>query len=260
MRIISNRADDLRKAKSDYIERKNERDRLSEEGYKRFKDETQKVFDIVLNEVESTIKPIRPSVNVDVRSGLWNSIEVSISDEDDKFNEDKALAWSYRINMDNEGNINKESSSWSGLNATTETNLADLKNIVECLEAIQNIDWASVLGKELPKYDEYVPKFDDDPDSKRNFDREIKEAEIEDLIGSNTLVKTSGLDRNWRGQTYVGILKDSGSQYTVFEIPSRYIDNAIENNEIDNYRSDAFRVKKDKLLNSIIYPLDVIEY
>ena len=70
-----------------------------------------------------------------------------------------ALDWSYKIRLNIEGKIFKDSSAWTGLRATTPEEADDLLASAQFIRAIVNFDWGSLLQKindEAPRYKNIV--------------------------------------------------------------------------------------------------------
>lgn len=73
--------------------------------------------------------------------------------------EDKSLSWNFDITLDRDGNVKKETGSWSGLQATTPEQLNDLRKTVQILEVLNDMDWKTILNKAIkdtPEYKDYI--------------------------------------------------------------------------------------------------------
>ena len=127
----------------------------------------------------------------------WGEVEINF-DYEDRWNtprENKSLLWSYKIELTENGEIKKETNSWSGFQAVTSTQIDDLMNSANLLKAIVEFDWAPVLeeAKETqPKYSNYIgirdPNYD--PDYKDpGYDKLIREAEVDEAINSGKWIK-----------------------------------------------------------------------
>lgn len=211
-------------------------------------------------------------VTVRAHSYGGKGLEINIEcNEREKFDDSSALSWSYRARLDKDGQLFKETSSWSGLKACTSEQIESLKETVKALEYLNTIDWPAKLDQTLPSYRDYItesdPAYDKD---KRNFKQELKEARVEEAIGQNKLIKGvlhSG--KYYRNQVYYGILSETPSMYTVFELNLGY---HIENYKERGYETLAdcvaaegakypYRVKKERFLNECIpAEIETIEY
>lgn len=132
----------------------------------------------------------------------------------------KALSWDYKAYIKPDGEVKKESGSWSGLNAVTPENIASLKQSVACLEVINSLDWEAILTAKTPQMEDYVDLTPEpeDPDAKRDFNTELLEADIEDAMAAGDWIKGHGY-KYYRSSAvaYYKVLKESPSQYTVAE-------------------------------------------
>ena len=144
---------------------------------------------------------------------------------------DHALAWHIDLKMDYDGNLLKETSSWSGLEATTMDNIKDLRQTVDALEEINTMDWAPLMNRALPSYHEYYDGAIEHPDY-QNFDQELAEAELEELIGQNKLIKIHGWGESYSARYYYAAVKgQTAGQWRLSVIPEYYVENALDDRE-----------------------------
>ncbi len=152
--------------------------------YKNYKIAVREVFqkteDKVLKEIGETSIPLE----VDVSSSRYlDGLDVKITNGDNP-NSDQALNWSIRIEAA-DGEVKKESNSWSGLNATTKEYIDNLKENVDVLERINEIDWKSILFDDIPDIDEYMSGdyfTKEDKEVENSLQAELEEAEEENAI------------------------------------------------------------------------------
>ncbi|MDR0248726.1 MAG: hypothetical protein LBI44_03575 [Oscillospiraceae bacterium] len=90
----------------------------------------------------------------------------------------------------------KDTNSWSGLQATTEPQLESLRQTVRALEALNAIDWATLLAVELPDYGEYVTE-QRGIGKRPDFEADIRAAELSELIGTSTIVRRRYGENSW---------------------------------------------------------------
>lgn len=175
--------------------------------------------------------------------------------EDRKFDDDSALSWSYSVRLDYTGNIRKESSSWSGLNAVTEAQMNSLRQTLEALERINNFDWEKILSVTIPDYTDIVKTIDPGYDRSKDFDKELFLADIEDCIGKEKLIVA-------KNNMLYQILKQTPTQYLVVQIPSyAYSKEDLSNiaDVVREYSRWPKRMKIDNLISEFKNPLEVIE-
>lgn len=227
MKITSSRKDDILKRKAEYEQARDawRADRRSrEQNYYRAIDSQSRPIE------EAVMEQLRrfPSLEFEVRAGEANSFQyggrgykISIQcNEHRKFSEDSALSWSYDVHISKDGEVKRESSSWSGLQACTESQLNSLKQTVAAIELLYNMDWVSLLDKPHIRYADYFGDMTDEPEAPSDFDRELVEAELEDIVGTNKIIKVRGWEScPYRGEVWLKLLRETPSQYEVIIIP-----------------------------------------
>lgn len=116
-----------------------------------------------------------------------NRVKCIITNERHKFDDSVALAWTMQIEVDIEtGEVKKESSSWSGLKSCTADQVEYLKQCVEAIEFINNMDWYKLLNRQYPKYSDYHTQFD--PIDVHQYDEEILKEQLKEYAESHTLL------------------------------------------------------------------------
>lgn len=255
MKITSNRREDILKRKAEYEEDVARRVAQVEKEEQEFRDAEA----TVTNPVKAMLADIAakyPRLDVEIRverggrfGGEGIRVEIHVNDRD-VHDKSKALSWNYDAYI-NDGEVVRETGSWSGLNAVTPEQLEHLEQSVAFLKELANLDWMGILNKDMPKYKDYLKT--DDPRYDRNkpdFDAELDQVDIEDIIGQRKMIEVKPFSTSWyysdRGRNpnvFVAILKDSGSQYTIIECPK----SSFENGEGSKYfdRNNYHRVKKD---------------
>lgn len=174
-----------------------------------------------------------------------------------EYAKDTALSWNINIKLDFDGNILKESSSWSGMNATTSENIAELRQTVDALEEINNMDWAPILNAALPDWSDYNEGGLERPEP-QNFDQEILEAELEDLIGTNKAILINGWGENYRGSYFAKMIGQTPRQWKLIPIPAYYVRYAMDKDDEDSerYKEAIQNYKYDTRANkSSIHPI-----
>lgn len=144
---------------------------------------------------------------------------------------DHALSWRIDLKMDYEGNLIKETGSWSGLEATSMDNIKELRQTVDALEEINTMDWTPLMTRALPKFSDYYEGAIERPET-QNFNQELAEAELEELIGQNKLIKIHGWGESYAANYYYAAVKgQTGSQWRLAVIPAYYVENAMSDRE-----------------------------
>lgn len=129
------------------------------------------------------------------------------ANERTKFENNVALSWHWSIELNSEGEIVKDSGSWSGLKATTPEQIADLEESVRILKLLNSTDWDVILHSPLAKYSDFVTEELTQPYSERkknrpNFEADIQKAELEEAVGANTAFELTQ-DQYYRGSVSI---------------------------------------------------------
>lgn len=267
MKITAGKREDIMREREEYDARVAKQQEEYKEQYDEYRHAKGMVLFGVEEEVRSQLSVIDLDFDIDAREGdtyykedkdFATAIEIRIEvHERGKFSEYAALAWDYTITLDKNGDVKKESSSWSGLKAVTAEQLEDLKKSVNAIELIQNMDWRTILSKELPAYSEYVTTREPRRQDRPNFEQQLMEVEIEELVGARKLVK----GKSGRYSVYYGIIKETPKKYQVFDISEYLIQGSDSIEHLVERASDfATTVSKDKFIASLDKPLEIIEY
>lgn len=263
MKITSAKREDILKRKSEYDADRASRQAKYDKQYESFRDEDWSRQSKIVADIRGAIGDTSLNIDIDVRSTFSDNYEVVVSDEDDKFNPDKALSWNWRVTLEN-GEVKKESSSWSGLQAVTAKNLSNLKEIVRILEILNKIDFKMLLEEVTPpNYQDYITEKNPKYETATDFDRELMEADIEDCIGTRKGILGTG-SKFYRGNVYHFIQRETPSSYNMWDIPAYY----VEKN--DGSLSDLFEkyddggynynMRKDKFFETIEKPIKIVDF
>lgn len=288
MKIMCSRRDDVLRRKAEYEKEYGERKArhtAQVDAWESAKDDT---LEAVENKVLAELSNVNLDINVVCtprlrpdfirnRNSRSTFLEIKVSSERGTRN-NTALTWSYTVSLDENGNVQRETSSWSDLNATTSEQLDSLREILITLEILNGMDWATLLKTELPKYNDYVTE--SNPDSsmnKQDFDAELVMATAEDAVGTNTLLSgmpIRGGIRSMAGVWYK-IVRETATMYEVIQLSDYVIQKLLdgENYQWDNVtlrsiaefvdvkRNDTRKVKKDTFYNTMLsQPVETIQY
>lgn len=251
MKIYSGKREDILRERHDYISRRDE--------YMKNKKDKERLYD--LDEFDfndnfiSNLKQVLPNtplLELDLRlhPTFHGGIEVRIQcNEDNKFSDNSALSWDFSVELTNDGEVVKETGSWSGLKATTEEQLESLQQTLELLKVLNKLDWKTILGDaqdKRPKYsdEKYRYEYDEEYENNRtrDFDRQLTDLDIEESIGKDILIPVNNKGRYYRGPIYFGIVAATPKSYTVYEVPEFGV------NDSDSYKADVYRISKEKLI------------
>lgn len=264
MKITCTKRDDILKRKSEYEADRSSRQSKYDAQYRKYLEEDGRREEKIRNDVIGAIGETSLDLEIRVSGRFEHKYEISVSDENDKFNEDKALSWDWKVYLDKNGDVKKESSSWSGMNAVTAKNLSNLKEIVRVLEILNNIDFKMLLEEITPpRYQDYVTENNPEYETAPDFDRELMEADIEDCIGTRKGILGTG-SKFYRGNVYHFIQRETPSSYNMWDIPAYYVE---ENDgslsdlfEKYNDRGSNYNMRKDKFFETIEKPIKIVDF
>lgn len=274
MKITASRKDEILQRKAKYEEdlaaynaRHDESDRRYTAALNDVMNPVQQYLERKLSRYSALQFDVRVNTNYKFGRGT-EGLRVDINCNDRvKFEDTVALAWSFAVELDSDGNVLKSTSSWSGLKATTEEQLTSLRQTLAALEWLNDADWSEILDKTLPNFYDYYDRNDKRPE-REDFDQQLKEAEIEEMIGENKaiLVTNWGESCPYRvGQVYVQILGETPSQYRISCVPSyRYFnrsDDDAKQKAIESFATGngyECRVRKSSI--HVVDPIDTIEF
>lgn len=265
MKITASRRSDLIQQRQADLDAHNAAQAIQDEQEKKYRIDQKAITDSLEEQVHSQIDSIYPGLQVQFSLGFGhmkdghyiNNLDARIDNDPERHigskNDGKtALYWSYEIKLDGDGNVIQESNSWSGLNACTKAQLAQLRRTADVIDKIQDLDWATMLNTALPEYRDYVtqevPNFDD-----RQYNKDIVEAQIEEIMGTNQWAK--GLSVGATGYRdgisgWYHFVGETSSFYKVNFIPDSYL--ARTDRDLSYYLDrEPVRVKKDLLFGSL---------
>lgn len=261
MKITCNKRDDILKRKQEYESDRANRQAKYDEEYRAYRDESRNREDKIRNDVIRAIGNTSLDLEINVDNMFESRYRIRVSDEDNKFDDDKALSWTWEVSLDKNGDVKKESSSWSGLNAVSATNLSNLKEIVRVLEVLNNIDFKTMLNQvTVPDYNDYITGPNPKYESSEDFDQMLLEADVEDLVGTKIGVKCSR-SKYYRGYVYLILLSETDKTFAVKEIPAYYAEqhnDDIIGRSMNEYA--AYSIRKDTLYKNIVLPLTTIDF
>lgn len=269
MKITCNRKEDILKRKAEWEADFDAKRARHEDQYAKYDEAVEAqmaaLSDEIMAQIGQTSLPLVCNAN-----RRFRGIEVIVDCASDlsRHSMRAPLKWSYKAQLTAEGGLKTETNSWSGMDVTTAEDVAMLKETARVLEVLINIDWATLLQaakEKMPKYEDMVTEPNPDYRERPNFESELREAEIEDAIGKNVLLKgAAGESSAYRqGSTiYYLITKESPSQYTGYEIPAWKINNG--ENPADLVAAEKQyaprRWKKANLLKHLDTPISTLEF
>lgn len=257
MKITASRAEDIRKQRSEYDAETAKLREQYDANFDRYRQAEYEGEQDIEKQVRSAIGVTSLDISVraqrswSFRSGDrgWEvSVEVNHNKRHD---DDIALAWNWDAKIGPDGEVVKDSGSWSGLNAVTAEQISDLEESVRVLKLLNNIDWKSILMSNLLKYEDFSDEnldrsLSDRERNRPNFENQASDAELESLIGTNVAVKVSR-DEYWRGEVGILITKVSEKYVTGYVFSWTYVGTKTLE-DIKEWAGTPRRIAKDKIV------------
>lgn len=266
MKITASKRDDILKRKQNYEDYQSRKKQREDAAYESFENARDIVFESIISDVKKLLEPT--SIQLDITcTDRWGEYKVTVSsNEYGVYDKNAALGWRWSVSLDENGEIKKESSSWSGLQATTSEHIESLREILRILEALNNIDWEPILTSaksKTPKWADYKPEEEPNAPEAEDFHTQLLEADIEEVIGKNVLIKgTAGSTSCYREYTpvYYLILRETPAKYEVKEFLRRTTDNLDSMADIESEFGYQHFIAKSKMISLIEHPIETIEF
>lgn len=194
---------------------------------RKLREATKRNNDEVENAIRSQV-PGLEDVDIRVEKTWWDDgIKVEFVSEDRRDN--KSLRWRWSVSLDKKGDIRKESSSWSGLEAVTPEQVADLQKTVNTITNLVNLDWVPILQAGIegqPDYYDYV-SVREMRSRDNEFSKALRTASVEELIGKEVWIKSKAQysESEWFARdTWYLIHSQSDKFYTVSQTNNYYVE------------------------------------
>lgn len=265
MKITANRRDDIVKQRDQYeADYQAKQDKYNQESDKLHRAEYE-VMHSVEEQVRAALSDVSQGAELDIRARkewLTRSDDITVSiqvmcNELGKFDDTTALAWNWSVKLDDEGNIIKDSGSWSGLKACTAAQLDDLQRSLEIMKRLNDMDWGDILSAKMPKYRDYITEGAPYRGDRPNFEQMLFDIDIEEAIGKPVLIKGAG---EW-SNLWFAIIKQSDKQYTVVRVPNYVVKDPDQRNGIpiaeyiEKMSAYPMRVMKTKFATMVEKPI-----
>lgn len=242
MKITARKRDDILRDKAAYEAAKAKRHAEYNKQQEAYAEARYRVMSDIKSAIESELGNHVDEVRIDIQ--VWNNIEVKVDNGDNPFGP-SALSWNWSVKLNSDGNVVKDSGSWSGLSAVTPEQIQDLRNTADILEILNSIDWRTLLNTKVPSYEDYITMKDPSFETpERNYDAELKEADIEDIIGDENAAVFVGtaLPDYFRGTEYVVLTKETPKRFNVIVFPESQLDRWKNGEDV----GDEAVIAKDK--------------
>lgn len=269
MKITSSKLDDIRKAKEEWDAETSRRDAIHDEDRQRYRKASDAVIAPVEYKLSTALRKfdaLEFEISGEIAGGYRGSrgLEFKIRCNDSRVHdENSALSWNWSVGINGDGEVVKDSGSWSGLNATTEENMKSLRQSVEALEYLNSLNWAELIDVDTPEYMDYIS--DMEPRGSRpNFEQQMKEAELEEYIGKDVMLLGTSMpeyESRWNQPvtTWFIILGETPKQYRVGEVSAYQARYWFEQGQtieeiVESAKRYTSRYRKDRIFSALKYP------
>ena len=256
MKITAARKDEILKQRSDYdskVKWLEDYQEDQEAKYRMADREAAKVIEKrLMDDINMYAGPISLNLEVTARSDSnWSNRNAKDkyfrfwhiyvrANENNKFADNVALSWNWEVSLDSEGNIRKESGSWSGLKAVTPEQMNDLEESVRILKVLNGMNWDEIVNGPMVDRSEYI-----DPETnsqlyklrqeRPKFEDDLLLADLDELIGGNKAVR---------------LKKDEYYRGTVYILPTGYTDKFVKGYIFPAYKVTQYGMTADQIRQS----------
>lgn len=268
--VYATKLDDIRRQREEY-------DEVTKDLQERYDAQSDEYDAAFVKERKALEEEVRKaigdtSINLRIRAdeifsrheGNKDTWKIDIDVQD---NSNTSLRWGYDVELNQDGEVERSTNSWSGLKAVTAEQLDDLKESVKVIEKISSLDWASLLRHAVPQYGDFVNTDDavalrDRKKSRPDFESDITKAEVEERIGKPEWILLDGSPSStWgskTGEYYCKIIKETPSRYEIDMISGQQAD--LIGTELGKkaYIS-RLTVNKNNFIKNVHEPIETIE-
>lgn len=244
MNITMAKRDDILRREQAYKDARNQQAAEVIEWYKA----RRSVYDSLQDLIRSKIGNTSLDLDICADTSYGDVVEVRINNVTDP-HDSQYLNWKWTASMKDNGDIKKESGSWSSLSATTSEQISNLKESIRVIEILNNLDWNKLLTVELPKYEDYV---NTEIPERENFEEQLLEADVEDAAEQGLLIKGHSDKFSTMAVMFYKVLEVNPKSFRVRAIP--------EYNLGDESRwGEPFTIQKQEFYNLIEDPVKTVE-
>lgn len=257
MKITANRREDIERRRAEYDAETQKYKDIEEANSQKYRNATHEKEQAIEKAVSELIGPtnlvleIRVDTDYDFTAKKLSWKVYVRANEHEKFEDTRALAWSWEVKLGNNGELIKDSSSWSGLKAITPEQVADLEESVRVIKVLNNIDWPKVLDVAIPRFEDFHDEENYEIIRQRgnerpDFENELTDAVLEESLNGKVAFKLKK-DEYWNGNVYI-IPTGLTDKFVKGYIFSEYSADA-RNRNVEEIKkvADLRRTKKDNL-------------
>jgi len=252
----------LIQTRNEWDARNAEQNRKYEAQYAEFNRVQSEIFDNIKVQISDALSRVNLNLEINVDTNFGKNVRVYVKSNDNRIHaEDKALSWTYEVSLNENGTADKKTSSWSGLQATTDEQIESLYQTADALYLLNNMDWTALLTVTLPKWSDYITE-KSSIGQRPDFEADIRAAEIAALIGANKLIKgstPSGKGRRGHSTVWFLIVSETPKQFKIVEIANYSIQEQYLQERgqtlaevVEQAKNWTSSITKEKFLNDIL--------
>ena len=255
-RIISSRLDELKQERDEWDAKYNEYEQIHDKQRAEYNKAEAYLEALVMDSIYLDLKKfdlLKFDIGVDIHGYRGTSIRIRCN-EGRNFDKTSALSWDFEAVLNKDGEVEKETGSWSGLEATTPESIQSLEQTLEALKYLNVVDWESILDVEDVKWEDYFTEPTISRSNRPDFENQIKEEELKEFIGKPICLKGKGIDSlgyNRRTTVWDQIDRETPNKFIVRTLGDWYV-SQYGFEKIMDY--EPVQVKKQYLIDSLEYP------
>lgn len=260
--LLEKTADEIRAEKQAWLDRKARNKAKQNDADRRYSQARNDVLLPVRDYILSELAPFN-LLHFDVSVNNWfgDGLEVQIRCDENTRDEKTALRWDYKAAITSEGELKKETGSWSGLQACTADQIEHLKQTVAALEKLNDMDWRDILNVKLPDWMDYRVSKDDleDETPEYDYDVELNSQQIRELIGAGKAIRIRNFrdDSRWASDLFLVPVKETPKKIEGTVFSARYVDGGEDPKAI--YRNNHWTEPVMKSKIRIVEPVQIID-
>ena len=221
MKIVASKRDDILKERDEYRKDYDMNRKIRDVEHWQFSKAQHAVIDPIKEYLTSELAVYKAlNFRIDVYDDFDRNIRVSIkcnewtrTDDDCRWSYDARIEKNYK---DDSYELVKSLGTWGETKNISAAYMKSLQQTVLAIEYLNTLDWDTILRTKLPEYKDYF-KTREMPSREGEFARRLRDAELEEYIGTNTLVLVRNFESSgyYGRSVYVRILRETPSQYVV---------------------------------------------
>lgn len=258
--LLERTADEIRADKQAWLDRKKRNSQKSDAAYDAYRNAELNQFQPIKDKVEQLLsKYTLLDIDVNVDSTWKRAVEVRVQCAENSRSDSTSLRWDYKATLMSDGELKKETGSWSGLQACTIDQIENLKQCVGALEDLNSIDWKSLLNVPKINWDDYSNYEKEDETPEYDYDLELNSQQVRELIGAGKAIRIRNFRDNarWASDLFLVPVKETPKKIEGTVFSARYVDDGEDPKVI--YRNNHWTEPVMKSKIKIVEPVQIID-